>query len=242
MRIVFDAYNNCSKGLNRLVDSLRAAGTTVIKLKKVNSKYKHHEGDVRINWGTNKLAKGKLGQLAAFVGHGIPVPPYIVTKQYAKESCANGEIIVCRTLLNSKAGKGIVIARKPEEVVDAPLYTIYIKKDREFRVQVCGTSVNILEKKRKAGVEIKEKLIRTHENGYVFCSYDADAEPELTEALSKFALDAAKVIVTGDILVAGVDIIKRKGSSALYVLEVNAAPGIEGSSVEFFKQSILEQV
>src|SRR5687768_8660323 len=44
--------------------------------------------------------------------------------------------IVCRTVLAGHSGEGIVIADRRDQLVPAPLYVQYIKKQQEYRIHV----------------------------------------------------------------------------------------------------------
>ena len=72
------------------------------------------------------------------VGEGVPVryPSFTKDKEAAKIWAKGGAVVICRTVLNGHSGAGIVVANSEEEVVDAPLYTLYVPKKEEYRVHV----------------------------------------------------------------------------------------------------------
>ena len=86
----------------------------------------------------------------------------------------NGEKTICRTTLTGHSGEGIVVARRPEEVVEAPLYSRYFKKVREFRAYVAiqddHTFVHYIASKRNRGnvTDPDDLLIRSGEKGWVY--------------------------------------------------------------------------
>src|SRR5690606_11027529 len=97
----------------------------------------------------------------------------------AEEWCREGCIVVCRQRLSTHSGEGIVIAARPEELVDASLYVSYIKKKKEFRVHVAfGKVIDIQEKRRRRDYDGEPNFaVRNHHTGWVYCREDIE-EPE----------------------------------------------------------------
>jgi glutathione synthase/RimK-type ligase-like ATP-grasp enzyme len=93
--------------------------------------------------------------------------------------------------------------------------------------------VQVLEKRKKNGVEANAK-IRNTANGYVFCSQDV-VEPA---GICELALAASKV-TNSDFK--GVDIGWNEKKNELFVIEVNSAPGIEGSNVNLYVETIVNE-
>lgn len=180
--------------------------------------------------------KGKIEQYTWFQNNGISALEFTTSPQKAKEWATDCPV-VCRTLTHASEGKGIVIAEQPQEVVQAPVYTKYKKKKREFRVHIFGDKVvHVLEKRRKASYEgTADTKVRNTANGYVFCSENI-VEPE---GIRELALKASKVTQSD---FKGVDIGWNEKKQELFVIEVNSAPGIEGSNVERYVTTILETV
>ena len=180
--------------------------------------------------------KGKIEQYEWFKEQNLGALTFSTNAQTAKEWAAAGIPVVCRTLTHASEGKGIVIAESPEQVVMAPVYTQYKKKKKEFRVHVFKDKVvHVLEKRRKTGIEIKESKIRNTANGYVFCSENVE-EPE---GLRELALKASKVTQSD---FKGVDIGYNEKKKELFVIEVNSAPGIEGTNVQRYVEVITNAV
>lgn len=178
--------------------------------------------------------KGKIEQYTWFEAQGIPSLEFTQSLETAKEWAAS-QAVVCRKLTHASEGKGIVIAETPAEVVSAPVFTKYRKKKKEFRVHVFKDQVvHVLEKRRKTdwqGNQADAK-IRNLANGYVFCS-DNVVEPD---GLRELALSASAVTASD---FRGVDIGYNEKKNELFVIEVNSAPGIEGTNVERYCNAIL---
>ena len=207
---------------------------------------------VVVNWGSSgvsdtratvinpasavSVASNKLSTLAAFQINDIPHPEYTTNKDKAKDWIEQGFKVVCRTLLTAHSGQGIVVAKQQDELVDAPLYTKYIRKQKEFRVHVFSSKIlDIQEKRRSSNVDTHHPYIRNHSNGYVFCRGDIEEPSDLrglaVSAVSSLGLDFGAV-----------DVIWNEAQDKCYVLEVNTACGLEGSTIDKYVQAIKEVV
>jgi glutathione synthase/RimK-type ligase-like ATP-grasp enzyme len=179
----------------------------------------------------------KIQQYDWFRAHEIPSLEYSTDAQWAKEKLAEGATIFGRKYLNASCGKGIVVMEKAEDFVTCPVYTLYKKKKREFRVHVFKNQVvAVVEKLRRKGFAgERDTKIRNLANGYVFVQ-SVSNEPEGLRAL---ALSAAAVSPSD---FRGVDIGFNEKKSELFVIEVNSAPGIQGSNVNKYLQAIISHV
>lgn len=177
---------------------------------------------------------GKLEQYQWFKEQQLVSLTFTTDIQTAKQWAEEGLVVVCRTLTHSSEGKGIIIAESAEAVVPAPVYTLYRKKKKEFRVHIFKNQVvHVLEKRRKTGWEgTTDAKVRNTANGYVFCS-EGVIEPE---GLRELALKASKVTQSD---FKGVDIGFNEKKNELFVIEVNSAPGIEGSNVQRYINTIV---
>ena len=207
---------------------------------------------VIINWGSSgvcdtnatvinsasavSVASNKLSTLAAFQINDIPHPDYTTDKDKATGWIEQGFKVVCRTLLTAHSGQGIVVAGSLGELVDAPLYTKYIRKQKEFRVHVFSSKIlDIQEKRRSSSVDDHHPYIRNHANGYVFCRGDIN-EPDDLRGVAISAVDALGLDF------GAVDVVWNEAQDKCYVLEVNTACGLEGSTVNKYVNAIKEVV
>lgn len=148
-------------------------------------------------------------------------------------------MVFCRVLPSSFQGKGIVIATKKEELVNAPLYTLRCKKKWEYRVHVVlGDIVRIQQKKRLSSEHLQELgitpnngLVRSYNQGYRFTTnLDHPLDSDIIKNMSDQAIKAVKAL---GLDFGAVDILlNSKGKPT--ILEVNTAPGIEGGTVEAY--------
>jgi len=178
--------------------------------------------------------KDKLTQYEWFKAQGIPSLTFTTDYGTAENWISKEKmVVVARLLTKACEGKGIVIAEKVECLVPAPVYTLYKKKKKEYRVHVFQDKVvSVLEKRKRKGFEGERNTrIRNTANGYVFCSTDVVEPPGLRE----LAIKASRV--TGSDF-KGVDIGWNEKLNELFVIEVNSAPGIEGSNINKYVEAI----
>jgi len=184
------------------------------------------------------ISVDKLTQYQWFLEQDIPALTFTADHQQALDWLAEGHIVFGRKYLNASCGKGIVIGSPemgmPEK---CPVYTLYKKKKREFRVHVFKDEVvNVTEKKRRKEFDgERDTKIRNLANGYVFVQAVQD-EPD---GLRELALRAAKVSNSD---FRGVDIGFNEKKGELFVIEVNSAPGIQGTNVEKYLDAICKYI
>jgi len=207
------------------------------------SRFRGKNSDVVINWGNGKgnignarqinklqnvqLAGNKLRTLEALQAHRVP-HPYFSTY---KESFAPVDTLVCRTTLYGHSGQGIEVGLR-DEVCEAPLYVEYIDKVAEYRaIVVGGKVVDFKKKKRRNGYEREYgEHIWNHSSGYIFARNDI----VVPLGCGQLGVDAVNAL---GLDFGAVDIIEdREGN--LYVLEVNTAFGIEGTTLELVGDAI----
>jgi glutathione synthase/RimK-type ligase-like ATP-grasp enzyme len=149
--------------------------------------------------------------------------------------------VVCRTILNGHSGRGIVIANSRDELVPAPLYTKYIKKSTEYRIHLgdlgneTHVTIAIQQKRRSRDVPDDEVnwQVRNHQNGFIYAR-DNVVLPAgvLTTARGAFAATGLDF--------GAVDVIYNERQERAYALEINTAPGLEGTTLQdytnFFNQ------
>lgn len=182
-----------------------------------------------------KLQPGtdKLTQLKLFNDSNISCPEFTTDRAFAASWIADGSVVICRTLLRASEGRGIVVAETADQLVRAPLYTKYVPKKAEYRVHVLdGEVIDVQIKKKRRGFEDERNTrIRNLANGYVFCR-DAIVEPQGIRALAIAATE------TLGYRLGAVDIAYNVKKEKLVVLEVNANPGMQGTTLENYSDCI----
>lgn len=186
-----------------------------------------------------KLSPGtaKDVQLNAFNREEVPTVEHTRSREQAAQWIADGDSVMCRTLLRASEGRGIVVADTVEQLVQAPLYTRYVKKKAEFRVHVLnGQVIDVQQKRKRRGFEgERDTKVRNLANGYVFCR-DSIVEPASLRDV------AIKATASLGYQLGAVDVAYNERSNRLVVLEVNANPGMQGTTLEKYADAIVKDI
>ena len=251
MSLILRPYKAASKSGKVLADALG-----IKRMAMEGSKWKNGPNKYVINWGANEIpnlppgtvvmnrpdkvaiATDKLAFFQKMYGE-VNLPMFFTNiNDAAQHMQETGRSVVCRTMLRANSGRGIVIADKVEDLVDAPLYTLYIKKKFEYRVHVAfGNVISIQQKARKVDVPDDQVnwRVRNHDNGFIFKreGVELGAEPR---SMSR------KVVDNMGLNFGAVDLIYNEKQDSYYVLEVNTAPGLEGQTLEDYVDAFQQYV
>lgn len=236
MRFYFLPWDQHSQGCKTLSEKLNAP-----RILLEGSRFQHNAGRVVINWGSgtnhprvnglvlNKPqavseAINKLRSLQTMASVGVNTVEFTTDRAQVLEWMARREpVVFCRTQLRSSEGRGIVIAKRPDDVVPAPLYTYRFPKKTEFRVHVAfGEVIDVTEKRLRNGwrtIANRSEFIRNTSSGWVFChnavNISAEAKQQAVKAVAGLSLDFGAVDLA----------VNSRGD--IKVFEVNTAPGLE---------------
>lgn len=253
MRLVIWANKRAWTSAKKLADSLKVTlPNKVILVGSKNKKYKVKQSDYMINYGNSKIAfpilpvynnifnvedaVNKLKTFQRLKEFGIPCVEYSTSIEDAASWINDGKLVVARTNLTGCSGEGIVLCDSIDSLVDAPLYTQYKPKKHEYRVHVFNTSViDVSWKRKKKNANINHK-IRNYSNGWVYC------RKNLPENLDRLKTIAIETIRTMGLYFGAVDIIYNQKEDQYYVLEVNTAPGLCGTTLNSYTQSITKDI
>jgi glutathione synthase/RimK-type ligase-like ATP-grasp enzyme len=179
----------------------------------------------------------KLTQLNSFNTNEVTCPEFTRDIEVARQWIDEGAAVMCRTLLRASEGRGIVVAETPEQLVRCSLYTKYVPKKQEFRVHVLdGQVIDVQQKRKRKGFEDERNTkIRNLANGYVFCR-DGIVEPP---TLRQLAINATRAL---GYRLGAVDVAYNVKKEQLVVLEVNANPGMQGTTLEKYAEAIARNV
>lgn len=245
-RVVIQQYN-VSNSARELATYLG-----VKRLKVYGSRFVGKIGDVIINWGSQKTVAGnakvlnkpgavynasnKLKALQLMDREGVSIPGFWT---HPRELPAFTKIVI-RNKISGHSGEGIDVIETTTQGAPyplAPLYTEYIAKVAEYRAIVVGSEVVDFKQKKKRssprdedGNIIEEQRITHDEHvwnldgGYVFAR-DGVTKPDGVDSLAISAVGALGLDF------GAVDIIED-ATGTLYVLEVNTAFGLEGTTIE----------
>jgi len=250
---------NASEGAVLLSKRLRELGVQSTKIPFKSKVAVHKSNDFLVNWGSSEypnwikrskirgtkgilnfpeLVGRAINKLTTFqILHevGVSIPEYVARGEEVPKTWKG---ILSRATLSGSGGRGIAFYQSGEDVdYGYPLYVQYIKKSKEYRVHVFkGGIIDVQEKRKRNDFQgtINYK-IRNLESGWVFCREDIAPPIEvLNEAVA--AVDAL------DLDFGAVDLIWNSHYQRAYVLEVNTAPGLEGSTVDSYAQAIIQHI
>lgn len=263
MKAYVYSHNPHSEGSKELA---RALGVKRVK-HGPGSKFKGGRGKAIINWGAGTLpdqvaacekvynnplairnASNKLKSFELFQEAGVTIPQFFTNKEEAHAYLSNvgpeenhqqrreGKSVVARTVLNGHSGAGIVICNNIDNLVDAPLYTAYVKKQEEYRYHVfAGQVVDIQRKARKRDVpdDAVNWQVRNLDGGFIF------AREGVVES-AQAAEDSIKAVAALGLDFGAVDLVYNQREDKYYVLEVNSAPGLAGSTLDGYARRFRE--
>lgn len=250
------SWNKNSEGASTLAQALGAR-----KIRHENSKFKGSPDKVVINWGSsnlpNEVEKSRVLNSSKSISlcsnkkiffetcsknNKISVPPWTTSRDEAFNWVADNKTVCARQVLQGHSAEGLVIMTKndPKSLVDAPLYTKYIKKQDEYRVHVVKDRVVDVQRKAlrsdwyddNPGSE-PNYLVRNLQNGFIYVRGGINPP--------KCVIDQALLVVDFIGLDFGaVDVIYNKKGDQAYVLEINSAPGLVGTTVENYAKAFKE--
>lgn len=256
---VFMYRNKPSNGATCL---RRTLGASFIKLK--NSSFVGNATRTIINWGSGTgfpfplngakvlnqpeavavaSHKRRFFQLCDEIGR-INIPRYTVNQSEAEEWINTGSVVFLRTVLQGSSGVGIVelnnvtdLKEKSKGVAN-PLYVEYIKKKHEFRIHFMNKRIiSVQQKKKRKDVDLESInwRVRSWDNGFIFARNDIKVpQPVKDQALLVADLCGLDF--------GAIDIIWNERRKEAFVLEVNTAPGLCGTTVYDYAYSFAKEL
>lgn len=237
-------------------ESSRALSTELDSLcVKPDGRYRPRVNDMIVNWGNSEVpswdattipflnnpiavgyAVNKLRTFELLRRFNVPTPEWTTDKWEALRWHSDGETVVERHNLTGSKGDGIMVIYVIQALSDiAPLYTKLIERAREYRVHVFdGQVIDLQQKKRRVtGLENandSDGTIKNLANGWVFVRDDITHPPRSIFDVSIRAVEALGLDF------GAVDVLTKDGQC--YVLEVNTACGLEGSTLTSYVNAI----
>lgn len=199
-----------------------------------------------INWGCSRVnrevvadtilnepgavakATNKLSCFKALDGV-VNIPEFTTDKAVAEGWLIKDDTcVVARATLNGHSGEGITLHGKGSVLPDVPLYTRYVPKSHEYRLHVMtGEVFFVQQKKRRFEVQDDDVnwQVRNFANGFTYANQDVNindmAKEMAVRAIKELKLDFGAV-----------DIIYNAKQNKFFVLEINTAPGLFGTTLE----------
>ena len=222
-------------------------------IKHEGSKYVPNVRDSLINWGCSNLplhlcrvhtllnkpeivgiVANKLLFFQHCLGKDIRLPDWTENKAIAEKWIKDGDVVFARKDLTGHSGRGIVVVEKVEDMVDAPLYTKYVKKKDEYRVHIMRGQIIFTQRKAKRKDYEGEPnwRIRSHDNGFKFIH-----GRDLGKVHEDVTIQSLKAIEQSGLDFGAVDVIWNDKDKQAYVLEINTAPGLEGTTIQKYAEA-----
>lgn len=236
-------YKQGSRSARALAQGLRAK-----VIRRERSRFRPSRRKTVINWGCSSLpfpesefrrvinpshrVSVAANKLKTFdnIGEYVRVPSYTTFRDEAEAWDCD---VLARTVLTGHSGQGVVYCSGPDQLVPAPLYVRYVKKKDEYRVHVISGGVIHVQKKMKRSDVPNEQVnyqIRNHANGFIYATDDANIGPVPMDVKTQ-ALAAAAAM---GLDFCAVDVIWNEKQGQAYVLEVNTAPGLTGTTLAIY--------
>lgn len=214
----------------------------------------HVAGSI-INWGNSALyrnftyeqeffnhpdavakAVNKLETFKALEGR-VGIPKWTEDEEEALVWIEEGFDVVCRSVLNGHSGEGITICKHEDGdiITEVPLYTQYIKKKEEYRVHVFRGKIIFKQRKARKKEVPDDQVnwqVRNLDGGFIFANKNVE--------LPAVALQSAVAAVDCLGLDFGAVDIILGNDGAYYVLEVNTACGLQGSTLQAYADAFKE--
>lgn len=249
-------YTGGSQSVRGLKDALQAK---IIKLE--GSRFKPAKTKTIINWGSSSLPSeysscrilndpkivGLCSNKLTFFKNFEGTPGLIdfTTDQKAVlEALEKGHSVCVRHKLTGHSGEGLEIFTPNDlltkKLPSAPLYTVYKKKKHEFRIHVVRDSVIDVQRKALRTDDDRpddpDFRIRSHANGFVFVRNEG-LDKNIVKQVSNLVLSANKNI---GLDFGAYDVIYNTKDKQGYILEVNTAPGLTGTTLENYVNAFKE--
>lgn len=249
-------YKLGSHSANALREALQNKTNTTIKLVKPDGRYRPKQRHIIINWGNTtipnwthdqilnkseniKLATNKIEAFKQFSENEVSHVEWTINKEVAELWISEGFIVVARATVTGHSGVGITLHGTtdfPDPLPNVPLYTKYKKKKAEYRVHVVnGKVIDVVQKKKKRErTDEFNQYIRNLGHDWVFARDGVTLTPELEDL-------ATRAVASLGLAFGAVDIIYNQRENQYYVLEVNSAPGLEGTTLTKYTEAFVNE-
>lgn len=257
MRPIIFPYNFGSQSARALSEELRRRGHRAKRVRR-DGNYRPYQNHLIINWGSGSAPSWDVATPTNLINHyesvnragnkllafedmeagDVSIPEFTSEREVAEQWQGEGHTIACRGALRGHSGVGITICTNNQSLAQVPLYVKYVKKKAEFRVHVFrGQVIDVQKKRRRSDIDRDEVdfQVRNHSNGWVFCRNNVAPDQSVLDN----AIDAVDLL---GLDFGAVDVIWNAHHEQAYVLEVNTAPGLEGTTLTTYANAIEEML
>lgn len=161
------------------------------------------------------------------------IPVFTTDINQAMEWVQEGLVVMGRSARGSCGTDIVFYEEDPEDFASSEFWVQYKKKKEEYRIHIVGGDVIATQKKslrtddgegQKIDNSTVDFRIRNHRNGFIFKRNDIQVPGDVVDqallAFKNVGLDFGAV-----------DVIWNQYEGKAYVLEINTAPGLEGTTV-----------
>lgn len=176
------------------------------------------------------------------VDGGPNIPEVTFDIEEALRWAEEGKVVLGRQEHGSSGQDIAFFNEDPAGFLNSQLWTVYKKKKAEYRFHIIAGEIILVQQKvlpssapdgSPIPADQVDFRIRTHRNGFIFQKKNLDIPEQCRlQALAAFNVLAKKGLDFG-----AVDVIYNRLEDAAYVLEVNTAPGLEGSTIDDYVQA-----
>lgn len=257
--IVIYQYKKASESAHRLIRNLEHILDQDVSGVISDSNFTPKPDDFIVGWGSGHRPDWKIGKVRYinkydaicqsvdkrlsfknFVDYKVPIPPFTLKASEANKWLAEGLVVLSRTEIEGMKGQGIEINHPDidDVVKPAPLYTQFIRKDREIRLHVFKDKVIFGQEKilRQPSQTIKKLVLREGS------AWDFEwLGPDERKALGTLTLDAAVSAIRANGLDFGaVDLLITKDKQP-FVLETNTCPELGRDGAARYANAIIAE-
>jgi glutathione synthase/RimK-type ligase-like ATP-grasp enzyme len=262
MKFQIYAYKDYSKGAKALSKELGFKFQKKTKLLETLLEDSTSVKPILINWGAGSISPEITTRVSRIINppkltnicsdkveffdkqaaaNNVRIPVYTKDQTEALDWVNNGITVMGRKARGSCGTDIHFFEDDPEGFANSDFWAQYKKKKDEFRVHVVGGNVIAVQRKALRDVDpvSGEKIdrstvdfrIRNHRNGFIFQRNDITVPDDVTTQ----ALTAVKNI---GLDFGAVDVIFNEKEGKAYVLEINTAPGLEGTTVTDYAKAL----
>lgn len=167
----------------------------------------------------------------------IQIPSYTTQFQEAFSWMEKGKVVVVREKLTGHSAEGLVILENRTEWDNydhsrARMYILYIPKQSEWRIHVFrGEVIHVQKKGIREGTRPVTFRVQNHNNGFIYLINDVKPPQDVIT-------QAVKALEATELDFGAVDVIYNTYRDKAFVLEINTAPGLEGSTINKYATAI----
>lgn len=171
---------------------------------------------------------------------GPRIPEFLTSLEEAQAHLEKKEIVLGRSKTGSCGTDIALFEDNPEGFAKSDFWVVYKKKRNEFRVHLFRFAkqepeiIDVQKKVLRATDPVSNQpidkskvnfMVRSHRNGFIFQRNDITVPEDVkTQALKAFSATSLDF--------GAVDVIWNEHEGKAYVLEINSAPGLEGTTLD----------